>query len=330
VGINDLEKSKLAGVDYGYIDAKLNAVTLDLGKQNSALDASISTWGKSNSEIAAAAEKEKLLTEFQQQHIPITGELLGQIDQLAAGYGNLAKRADEAKQAQQQIIGAMDGVRDAAKGALSTFLNDVEQRKKASQTLKDVEKSLLTKIQSSAEDSLISGIFGKSGVPGGGMIGNQLGGLFGSLFGGAFGGNNFAGQSAGAIGPFQQTSLFSSIGSFFGFADGGVMTSGGPLPLHRYANGGVANTPQVAMFGEGRGPEAYVPLPDGRSIPVNVKGAPSPANANGATAPKITINNNAAGVTVTPEITRGEMIFHIDNRIAANNKRLSEADRRSP
>jgi tape measure domain-containing protein len=55
-----------------------------------------------------------------------------------------------------------------------------------------------------------------------------------------------------------------------GFANGGIMTSTGPLPLRRYAAGGVANSPQMAVFGE-RGPEAYVPLPDGRSIPVKMR-----------------------------------------------------------
>jgi len=50
------------------------------------------------------------------------------------------------------------------------------------------------------------------------------------------------------------------------------MTADGPLPLKRYAGGGIANSPQLAMFGEGSGPEAYVPLPDGRSIPVSMKG----------------------------------------------------------
>lgn len=79
--------------------------------------------------------------------------------------------------------------------------------------------------------------------------------------------------------------LFSAIGdsmkgggvqSFFKsllpFANGGIMTSAGPLPLNTYAGGGIANRPQVALFGEGRMPEAYVPLPDGRSIPVTMQG----------------------------------------------------------
>ena len=55
------------------------------------------------------------------------------------------------------------------------------------------------------------------------------------------------------------------------FANGGVMTEDGPTPLRAYANGGVANEPQWALFGEGSTPEAYVPLPDGRTIPVTVK-----------------------------------------------------------
>lgn len=57
-----------------------------------------------------------------------------------------------------------------------------------------------------------------------------------------------------------------------GFAAGGVMTSTGPMPLRRYAAGGVADRPQLALFGEGSSPEAYVPLPDGRRIPVAMQG----------------------------------------------------------
>jgi hypothetical protein len=67
--------------------------------------------------------------------------------------------------------------------------------------------------------------------------------------------------------------ILDSIGKkLFGFADGGVMTSAGPLPLQAYSTGGVAAAPQLALFGEGRRPEAYVPLPDGRTIPVTMKG----------------------------------------------------------
>jgi len=55
------------------------------------------------------------------------------------------------------------------------------------------------------------------------------------------------------------------------FAMGGIMSNDGAFPLKKYARGGVANSPQLAMFGEGSTPEAYVPLPDGRTIPVTMK-----------------------------------------------------------
>ena len=81
-------------------------------------------------------------------------------------------------------------------------------------------------------------------------------------------------------------SLFPSL-----FANGGIMTGNGPLPLKRYARGGIANSPQLAMFGEGSTPEAYVPLPDGRSIPVRMKGG-------GGDMGNIVVNVDAAGTAV--------------------------------
>lgn len=63
-----------------------------------------------------------------------------------------------------------------------------------------------------------------------------------------------------------------SMFSGFAFANGGIMSASGSLPLKAYSNGGIANSPQLALFGEGRMNEAYVPLPDGRTIPVTMKG----------------------------------------------------------
>ncbi len=59
------------------------------------------------------------------------------------------------------------------------------------------------------------------------------------------------------------------------FAKGGIMSSRGAMALQKYASGGIANRPQIAMFGEGDTPEAYVPLPDGRTIPVTLEGSGS-------------------------------------------------------
>lgn len=92
-------------------------------------------------------------------------------------------------------------------------------------------------------------------------LGNVLGGSGGGKGGAAGGG----GGIMGAIGQglrWIATALF---------ADGGIMTSRGPVPLRRYAGGGIATSPQLALFGEGSVPEAYVPVPSGR-IPVELRG----------------------------------------------------------
>ena len=62
-----------------------------------------------------------------------------------------------------------------------------------------------------------------------------------------------------------------------GFEAGGIMPGemreSRRLPIKQYATGGIARTPQMAVFGEGQGAEAFVPLPDGRRIPVDLRGA---------------------------------------------------------
>lgn len=118
-------------------------------------------------------------------------------------------------------------------------------------------------------NNLLQGLNSMGGGGGGGFFGSILGGI-GSLFGGGGGG----GVNQAAAG---------GIGSSYGvldFAKGGVMTSGGAMTLHKYASGGIANSPQMAVFGEGRQPEAYVPLPNGRSIPVEMSGGGTPVVVN--------------------------------------------------
>ncbi|MDW5417749.1 tape measure protein [Iodobacter sp. CM08] len=99
--------------------------------------------------------------------------------------------------------------------------------------------------------------------------GGSSSGAWTQLIGGAIG--MFAG-GGGSVSSTPAVPGGGSIGSFYGFANGGIMTPMGNLPLSKYANGGIATSPQVAIFGEGRHNEAFVPLPDGRSIPVSLRG----------------------------------------------------------
>ena len=97
-----------------------------------------------------------------------------------------------------------------------------------------------------------------------------------------------------------------SVLSAFGFANGGIMpverfAIGGvlsrspyaDLPVQRYADGGITSRPQLAIFGEGAQSEAFVPLPDGRTIPVTMKFAhamPSGSSGGGPVAITMPVN----------------------------------------
>lgn len=111
-----------------------------------------------------------------------------------------------------------------------------------------------------------AGSFGAQGS------GQGAGGLFGTILGGVTGGGGFGSILGGLFGGGSSGwgDLPMTGGEWF--ANGGIMTSRGRLPLNAYEGGGIANSPQVAVFGEGKLPEAYVPLPDGRRIPVAMQG----------------------------------------------------------
>lgn len=102
---------------------------------------------------------------------------------------------------------------------------------------------------------------------------------------------------------------FAGLTSLFGFANGGIMTGGGSMPLNKYANGGVARSPQLAMFGEGSRPEAYVPLPDGRTIPVTMQGQ------GGGGSMSVVVNVNAT--TGQTDEQGGGKLSQLGNIIAA-------------
>jgi tape measure domain-containing protein len=84
---------------------------------------------------------------------------------------------------------------------------------------------------------------------------------------------NALGKIADKLLDIALSSLFSGSGGggfnflkLFGFAEGGIAAHG--KPLRKFARGGVSKT--AAVFGEA-GPEAAVPLPDGRRIPVDLR-----------------------------------------------------------
>lgn len=107
------------------------------------------------------------------------------------------------------------------------------------------------------------------------MGGGGLGGLFGGLLGGIFGGG-------GGYYPYQ-------VGYF---AKGGILP-GGFKPLQ---HGGIITKPTLGLIGEGPYPEAVVPLPGDRKIPVRFEG--------GRPGQTVIININAVDARSFEELCR--------------------------
>lgn len=91
------------------------------------------------------------------------------------------------------------------------------------------------------------------------------------------------------LSPFYSSDPRRTTLGFRAFAGGGIMSPWGEIPINRYDGGGIASSPQVAVFGEGRTPEAYVPVPSGR-IPVEMR---QPANSNKPTS--VVVHNHFNG-----------------------------------
>lgn len=109
-------------------------------------------------------------------------------------------------------------------------------------------------------------------------VGGLLGGI--SSIGGMFKGG---GSSSSSI--VQGVDIpASALPPGMAFANGGV-ARGGFIPFRAFANGGAVSGPTLGLVGEGRYNEAIVPLPDGKSIPVQMRGQQSSRDllSNGAT-----------------------------------------------
>jgi len=179
----------------------------------------------------------------------------------------LAGEMYEAQNAQRKLTDAgqqgFKELKQAVEGWGKSFARTLAS---GEQDFKGFARSIVQQMQeiliSKATDPLfsafgdwVSGAVGGGGKGGGGFDFGSIASSIGNFFGG---GGGMGGGSA---------SFFSSF-----FADGGVMTSAGPLPLHYYAEGGIVNRPQVRVAGERYTPEAIVPLPNGRAIPVQMQG----------------------------------------------------------
>jgi len=123
-----------------------------------------------------------------------------------------------------------------------------------------------------------------------------------------FGNGSAGGGGYSKAGMTANTSASSAGSNVKGYANGGIHSAAGSMPLHKYASGGIANTPQMALFGEGRLPEAYVPLPDGRSIPVTMDGAIGGGGTQNNVSVNVNINNEGSSGDAQSDTAAGRQL----------------------
>ncbi|MCM0752043.1 hypothetical protein DEA98_14345 [Brucella pseudogrignonensis] len=227
--------------------------------------------GKNAIEADVLRMKLEALQEAEKKGLKLKPEQIAQLDALADKYGELARQVaeyqlmeDAAFERQQMFRSPIDqriasdlkqaGIEmDSAGGqAYATFVRTTEQIGIAKDAVRDFAGTFVSDLLAgkSAMDALINAL---------GKLGDKLiqmaldeaiNGLFKNLLGVVGGG--FSGMFGGGGG--WNSSLTSQVGS-------------GSIGL--FAEGGISNKP--AIFGEA-GPEAAVPLPDGRTIPVTLSG----------------------------------------------------------
>ena len=243
------------------MSANYESMSDRLQKENEDLNASLITNDK-----ARALEQSRIAHERALEQIQLNTDVSQGQDDLIAKENENYRLRNLALDESQQLV----------KDLGMTFTSAFEDAVVAGKKLSDVLQSLLQDILKLVTRQLITNPLMSA-------IGGALQGMMPSL-GGADG---YAGATY--TGPTYTDGIMDLVPS----ANGNIMTSKGAAKLNTYANGGIATSPQVSLFGEGRMNEAYVPLPDGRSIPVSMKG--------GGSNVQVVVNNNTPAQATTSE-----------------------------
>lgn len=253
---------------------------------------------------------------------------LEQKNALTEKYKELGKEAYEAALKAADFNTAISGMRPAFAG----ILDGIEAYKESVGTLREqmarLSQDILNTLQGSLSTAISSAV--SSLATGAANIKQTLSEMFKSI------GDSFIKMAADIIAKqLVMMALNAALGFFGGgggsfgkgfnplsttkltpggvFANGGIMTSNGPAPLKRYSQGGVATRPQLALFGEGSKPEAYVPLPDGRRIPVALQGKDKMREAmgagptQGATSPVLNMSFQTTKIGNTEYVSREQL-----------------------
>lgn len=221
-----------------------------------------------------------------------TGEAANVFEQAMAQYGDTdyATQLANVETAAMQLRSVFEGLQGAIAGVSSAFANvlteGVAGMISGTATAKEVFASFLQSVGqalSQAASQMIAT-----------YIAIGIAKLFAGLGGGGGDSANMAksGITENTLAPMRQYSmegpLTGTLGGV-GMANGGIAQGG----FRAFANGGVVSGPTLGLIGEGKYNEAVVPLPDGRSIPVQLGGRSA----------RDMMGGNAPGMPQTPSLS---------------------------
>ena len=202
---------------------------------------------------------------------------------------------------------ALDPVREQ----FSTFFSDlISGSKSLGESFADMARSIIGNLTqmvsqalaSQAFNAIFGGLFQRANAPTPGLgsfnigipnqnsfasTGNEAFGLMSNIALGSAGLSQYAGIAEGAFGI---------LNTVLPFATGGILQGGG-------FGGGIASSPTLALAGEGSFDEAIVPLPNGRSIPVElgdkIRNNISGTNNHNEVNISVNVSNNKADVVTS-------------------------------
>lgn len=165
------------------------------------------TFGMGAEAIERYRVQQELLTAAQRAGRDITPELTRQIEEYASKAGDAAKRNEEVR----DRLRSVDDFRNVGSDGVRSLVRDLGEAKSGADILGNALERVKQRVLDIASDSLTDALFGKRGTSGG---------LLSSLLG-AGGGSVTADAAAGPVSGVG--GFVTSLKSFFGYADGGVV-----------------------------------------------------------------------------------------------------------
>jgi len=212
----------------------------------------------------------RAFTPDEERRVRIKQENTGQTVEFQNQLFDREKAVEAAQQLKEQLTGIASTIGtsfgDAFKGIITGSMTAQEALAGFFQSLSNYFADMVSKmIAEYLKMQVIKGLT------------SLLPGLSG-MFGGGGGSSGFFG--AGAPDAVAGGGIFSGAGPYQ-FANGGIAAGG----FRAFATGGIVTGPTLGLVGEGRYNEAVIPLPDGKSVPVDLGGM-----SGGMASAPITVN----------------------------------------